>query len=179
MVFNFQLESDTLLLEPLTLNDASLIIELFNDPDSLRYIGDKHIKTEEEARRYLKTGPFLMYQQHGVGLLKIVRKSDGAAMGLCGLLKRDYLEFFDLGYALLPGFRGQGVTTEACQLLINWSFSKYSLTTLKAIVSPDNGASICILQKLGFVEDGFLDDSALGKSNLCMTLQLSEFDTTN
>lgn len=179
MTLNVLLTSDNLKLEPLTLRDTALIIELFNDADSLRYIGDKHIKNEDDAIKYLEAGPLTMYRQHGVGLLKIVRQSDNVAMGLCGLLKRDYLEYFDIGYALLPAFRGQGVTFSACKALINWAFRARSVTTLQAIVSPDNLASICVLHKLGFIDDGLLDNPALEKITLCMTLQLANFKFFN
>lgn len=174
MPFSLQLDADNLTLTPLALSDTSLVIELFNDPDSLRYIGDKHIKNEDDARNYLEAGPLTMYQQHGVGLLKIMRKSDGAVMGMCGLLKRDYLEHFDIGYALLPEFRGQGVTLAACQCLINWALLKGTIRVLQAIVSSDNYASIRILHKLGFVDDGLLDESGLDKPTLLMALQLSD-----
>ena len=51
------LETERLCLRELDLNDAEFIIKLLNTPNWLAYIGDKNVRTTEEAKRYLKDGP--------------------------------------------------------------------------------------------------------------------------
>jgi RimJ/RimL family protein N-acetyltransferase len=90
-----------------------------------------------------------MYQRHGFGLWHVARKTDGAAIGLCGLLKRDTLPDVDLGYAYLPEFRGQGYAYEAAAATLEHAARKFGLRRVIAVVSPGNTSSIGLLEKLG------------------------------
>ena len=102
------LETDRLVLRQLVVEDATFIFALLNDPGWLRFIGDRGIRTLDDARNYILQGPVAMYARHGFGLYVTARKQDGVPIGLCGLLKRDGLADVDIGYAFLPQFRGQG-----------------------------------------------------------------------
>lgn len=53
----------------LTIKDAEFIVELLNDPDWLRYIGDRGVNNVQDALVYIQNGPQSMYQQYGMGLL--------------------------------------------------------------------------------------------------------------
>ena len=107
------LESNRLSMRRLQLTDAEFIFGLVNQPSWLRFIGDKNVRDLDDARNYLRTGPLDMYQRFGFGMFMVERKDDGAAVGACGLLKRDILPEPDLGYAFLPEFWGQGYALEA------------------------------------------------------------------
>ena len=85
------LETDRLILRRLTLDDAEFILRLVNDPSWLRYIGDRGVRTLEDARAYLRKGPIAMYEIFGFGLYAAQRRLDGAVLGLCGLIKRNFL----------------------------------------------------------------------------------------
>ncbi len=71
-------------------------------------------------------------------------------VGICTLLKRNYLPFFDLGFALLPAYYGKGIAFNASALVIQWAHQNLKLSTLIAISSPNNLPSIRLLSKLGF-----------------------------
>lgn len=75
-------------------------------------------------------------------------------MGICGLFKRENLEEPDLGYALLPDWRGRGYTTEAARAVLDEARNSLELECVNAIVSPGNAASIHLLQKLGMRRKG-------------------------
>ena len=62
------LETDRLLLRRFTFDDAPFIIELVNDPSWLRFIGDKGVRTLDDARDYIRKGPVAMVERHGFGL---------------------------------------------------------------------------------------------------------------
>ncbi len=95
-------DTDRLTLRRFTLADAPFALRLVGDPSFIRYIGDRGVRTLKDARAYLLGGPIASYERFGFGLFKVVRKADGAPIGMCGLLKRDTLDDVDLGYAFLP-----------------------------------------------------------------------------
>lgn len=140
-----------LVLRPLTTDDAAFILALLNDPDWLRFIGDRKIRSHEDAARYIADGPQAMRARHGFALDAVVRKADGATMGLCGLIKRDSLDDVDLGFAFLPAYRGEGYAREAAQATLEHGEREFALRRVAAITSPDNVRSIRLLESLGFV----------------------------
>src|SRR5215218_10903110 len=107
------LSTERLVLRRLAAEDAEFILELMNDPDWLRFIGDRGIRTVEDARGYIATGPVDMYARLGFGLYAVELREDRTPIGICGLIRRDWLEDVDLGFAFLPHFRGAGYAHEA------------------------------------------------------------------
>src|SRR6478736_5082404 len=105
--------TERLALYRFTLDDAPFAMALVNDPSFVRYIGDKGVRTLEDARGYLEKGPLASYERYGFGLFKVVRRADGEAVGMCGLLKRDALDDVDVGYAFLPAFWSNGYALES------------------------------------------------------------------
>lgn len=144
------LSTERLDLRQLHEGDAGFIHRLLNDPSWLRYIGDRGVHSVEDARRYIGTGPVAMYQRLGFGLFLVERRSDGAAMGLCGLLKRDGLDDVDIGFAFFPEFGGQGYALEAARATLDHGRTRHGLRRIVAITAQDNQASIRLLEKLGF-----------------------------
>ena len=74
------LETDRLVLRPLTEDDAAFILRLLNDPSFLTWIGDKGVRTLDEARHYIRTNPVESYRANGFGLCLTLRKPDRMAM---------------------------------------------------------------------------------------------------
>ena len=146
-----------LLLRRFTPEDAAFIQRLLNDPDFVRYIGDKGVRDEASARRYLHDGPLASYARHGFGLYLVARRDDGVAIGMCGLIRRDHLPDADLGYAYLPEYRGSGYAAEAAAATIELARASHALPRLLAITDRDNDASGRLLGKLGFARAGELD----------------------
>lgn len=143
------METARLTIRRLRPSDAGFIRELLNDPEFIRYIGDRGVRTDADASSYISNGPMASYARHGFGLYLVGRKSDGAPAGICGLLQRDYLPDVDLGFAFLPAFRSQGLAFEAATAILAEARSLGRARVL-AITSPDNTASIRLLGKLGF-----------------------------
>jgi RimJ/RimL family protein N-acetyltransferase len=143
------LETERLILRRLSADDGAFILGLLNDPAWLRFIGDKGVRNLEDARNYILTGPMDMYARLGFGLYLTERKSDAAPIGICGLIKRDTLEDVDIGFAFLPDFRRKGYAREAAAAVMEHARSAFGLRRLVAITSPDNEASIRLLEKLG------------------------------
>ena len=144
------LETDRLVLRRLTVEDDAFLLELLNDPAWLRFIGDKGVRTLEDARRYVETGPMDMYSRLGFGLYLVVRKSDGFSIGICGLIKREGLDDVDIGFAFLPAFRRAGYGREAATAVLAYGAETFGLKRIVAITSPGNEASDGLLEALGF-----------------------------
>lgn len=144
------LETERLLLRRLSPEDAEFILRLLNEPSWLRFIGDKGVRTIEDARNYILQGPVDMYSRLGFGLYLVELKEDGVPMGICGLIKRDSLEDVDIGFALLPKFWGKGYAYESASAVMAYGKRAFGLTRLAAITSLDNHVSAGLLEKLGF-----------------------------
>jgi [ribosomal protein S5]-alanine N-acetyltransferase len=110
--------TERLLIRKLTFDDSSFIVKLLNSPGWLRYIGDRGVKTEEDAKVYLQNGPLLSYEENGFGLYLVGLLETGEPIGMCGILKRDSLVHPDLGYSLLPEFTGKGYAYEAANAVV-------------------------------------------------------------
>ena len=95
------LETARLRLRHLRADDSQFILELVNDPDWLRFIGDRGVRTVEDARGYIEKGPMQMYSRLGFGL-DLVELKDGTPIGMCGLIKRATLHDVDIGFAFMP-----------------------------------------------------------------------------
>jgi [ribosomal protein S5]-alanine N-acetyltransferase len=143
------LETSRLRLRHLSSADAPFILELLNDPGFIQNIGDRGVRTLEQAERYIQTGPGASYQQHGFGLDLVESKQTGTALGICGLLRRDCHQDVEIGFAFLPAARGQRFALESAQAVVEFGFRSLKLPRIVAITAPDNQASIRVLEKLG------------------------------
>jgi RimJ/RimL family protein N-acetyltransferase len=143
------LETERLRLREFTPEDASFIIELVNSPGWLKYIGDRNIKTTDQARAYLENGPIKSYHDNGFGLWMAENKVINTPIGMCGILKRETLEHPDLGFAFLPEYMGKGYAFEAATATLTFAKEKLNVQTLCAITVPDNQNSIRLLEKVG------------------------------
>jgi RimJ/RimL family protein N-acetyltransferase len=143
------LETDRLLLRWLSVDDAEFILGLLNEPSWIQFIGDRGVRTLDEARAYILNGPVEMYHRLGFGLYLVVRKDDSVPLGMCGLIKRKGLDDVDIGFAFRPGFWSKGYAFEAAAAVVQYARSTLGLRRIVAITAPDNESSIKLLQKLG------------------------------
>ena len=156
--------SPQLRLRELHEGDAAFALELLNDADFLRHIGDKGVRTLADAVAYLRNGPLASYAAHGFGLWGVEPREGGALFGMCGLLQRDWLDAPDIGYAFLPAARGRGIAREAAAATLALARSRFGATRVLAIVNPDNAASIRLLEGVGFVADGTAEPPGEGRT---------------
>jgi RimJ/RimL family protein N-acetyltransferase len=143
------LETPRLILRRQTTDDAEFIFSLVNDPSWLRFIGDRGVRSVEDARAYILKGAMDSYSRHGFGLYLTVLKDSGIPIGICGLVKRESLADVDIGFAFLPQFAGQGYAYESACAVMAHAKNDIGLKRLIAITDPENLASIRLLEKLG------------------------------
>lgn len=142
-------ETERLRLREFTLEDTTFIIELLNTAGWLQFIGDRNVRTEEQATKYLEDGPLKSYRENGFGLSLVELKETTEPIGMCGLLKRNYLEKADIGFAFLPAFSGQGYAFEIASALLVYAKEKLNIPAVMAITVPTNDKSIKLLEKIG------------------------------
>lgn len=143
------LETDRLALRWPEPEDAGFIHELVNDPGWLKHIGDRGVRSLEDARNFVNDRLRAQCLKLGYGLNRVSLRATDTPIGICGLVKRDWLDDVDLGYAFLPRFRGQGYATEAAGAVLAHARSVLGFERVAAIVSPGNDDSIRVLERLG------------------------------
>jgi len=142
-------ETERLTLRRLREDDAEFILELLNEPSFLEFIGDKGVRSLEDARDYILTGPLESYARHGFGLYLTALKEDRTPIGICGLLKRETLEDVDVGFAFLPAFWSKGYAFESTSAVLDHGRRDFGLERIVAVTSPGNDRSVRVLERLG------------------------------
>ncbi|WP_196139396.1 GNAT family N-acetyltransferase [Aliikangiella sp. G2MR2-5] len=147
------IETERLKLRELTLDDAAFIQGIVNEPSWLENIGDRNVHSIADAERYLREGPVKSYQEHGFGLYLVELKLKKIPIGMCGLVKREDLDFPDIGYALLPEYWGAGLASEAAAATLEYARNELGLSEILGITSLENASSIRVLEKIGMRYD--------------------------
>ena len=144
-------ESERLRLRAARPDDAAFMLKLVNQPSWIRNIGDRNVRTLEDAARYIDARMLEPIHRLGYGMYVIELKAGGTPVGLCGLVKRDTLPDPDIGFALLGEHEGHGYAVEAARAVMAHARGPLKLRRLLAITTPDNARSGRVLGKLGFV----------------------------
>ena len=142
-------ETERLVCRQFSTADASFMLSLLNDAGWLRHIGDRGVRTKEQATEYLLQGAIRNYDLLGYGFYLIELKSSQQAIGMCGFAKRDYLEVADLGFALLQKYEGAGYAFEAACACLTYAKQHLHLSRVQATTRLDNQRSSTLLEKLG------------------------------
>ncbi|MEL4456268.1 GNAT family N-acetyltransferase [Lutimonas vermicola] len=143
------LSTERLLIKKITPADAPFLLELMNDKDWIENIGDRGIKTIEQAQVYITNRFLKSYEEKGFGFYGIVLKESSEMIGTAGLVHREGLDAVDIGYGMLPAFRGKGYAFEATKAVFDYGYNVLRLDKIVAIVNPSNKSSIKLLEKLG------------------------------
>jgi [ribosomal protein S5]-alanine N-acetyltransferase len=170
-------ETTRLRLRELAACDAAFIVELLNDADFITHVGDRGVRTPEDAGRYIASGPAASYARHGFGLYVVELKTSAVAAGLCGLLRRDTHPDVEIGFALLPRFRRQGYTLEAARAVMQLALGALGLRRIVALAAPGNLGSIRILEALGLRFESIVNFAEDGRESCLFVLDTARADT--
>lgn len=143
------LETERLILRQFSADDAEFILQLLNEPSWIQNIGDRGVRTLDDARAYILNVPLASYAKNGFGLYLVALKETNESIGMCGLIKRDTLDDVDIGYAFLPKFWGKGYAVEAALAVKDYGRDVIGLKRIVAITDPANEGSIRVLEKIG------------------------------
>lgn len=148
--------TERLILREMVTGDAPFLNTLLNEPGWIEHIGDRGVRTDEDAARYAAEGPIRSYREHGFGLYTVVTRENNRPIGICGLVAREGLDAPDLGFAFLASATGRGYATEAGRVVLDHAHARRGLVRVLAVTSPGNAASIRVLDRLGFTRIGEL-----------------------
>ncbi len=140
--------TERLKLNLLTIDDHPFILQLLNSLGWLKFIGNRNVDDSAAAIQYIINildNPDIIY---------LVVKLKNGPIGIITFLKRDYLEHYDLGFAFLPDFTGQGYALEAARAALKHFSQKQGINQFQAITIAENNSSVNLLTKLGFIFDG-------------------------
>lgn len=148
------LETERLILKPTLEEDAAFLLELVNTPKWLKYIGDRNVKTLEDAVQYIQNRILPQLKKLGYGNYTLIRKEDHQKIGSCGLYDREGLEGIDIGFAFLPEYERQGYAFEAARKVLEVGIHEFGIRKIQAITTKDNLSSQKLLEKLGLTLTG-------------------------
>ncbi len=144
------IETNRLILREFNLSDSKFIQYLLNTPKWIKFIGDRGIKSKKDAKKYLIDGPLKSYQENGFGLWLVALKESSIPVGMCGILKREFLNDHDIGFAMLPEYESNGYCYEAASGTLLFAKNKLRLSRIVGFTLHYNNHSINLLNKLGF-----------------------------
>lgn len=143
-------ETSRIVLRQLRVEDAPFVLEILNTPKWIKFIGDRGVRTLEQAADYIKNRFLSSYATNGFGFYILVLKNENVPIGISGLIRREGLNGVDMGFALLPEYEKKGYGFEAGQAVLDLAKNEFNLPFLLAITNQDNFASQKLLEKLGF-----------------------------
>jgi ribosomal-protein-alanine N-acetyltransferase len=155
-----RLETERLLLRPLSLDDLDALAPFFADPDVMRYMGGKTLTRDETEASIVRMVRW--FDADGFGQLAVVRKDDGELLGRCGILiwetepwkplpkaEADGETETEIGYALGQPHWGRGYATEAATAVCDYARTELGESRLIALIQHGNEASRRVAEKLG------------------------------
>src|ERR1700712_4034650 len=97
-----------LFLNTLTAEDYEFIISLVNSKGWIEFIGDRNVHSKEEAVAYINK----ISNSQNIYYWVVRIKDGNIPIGIVSFIKREFLESFDIGFAFLPEFTGNGYAYE-------------------------------------------------------------------
>jgi RimJ/RimL family protein N-acetyltransferase len=129
--------------------DATFLLEVLNEPNYIANVADRGIHTPAAAADYIKVKFLPGHERYGVGYCVVELKTSGVAVGTCGLIKRETMDDFDIGYSTLERFSGNGYAFEAASALMQYARTELGLKRFIGLTSLTNATSAHLLEKLG------------------------------
>ncbi|MFI6093588.1 GNAT family N-acetyltransferase [Streptomyces sp. NPDC051218] len=155
------LRTTRLRLRPFTEADADPLFALHSSTQVMRYWDSAPWNDRARAERFIAVCGRIADEGTGARVA-IDRASDGAFVGWCGLIDWDPdNRSASLGYCLDPAMWGHGYATEAAHALLQWAFDTWDLNRVQAEADTRNAASGRVLEKVGFVREGTLQEDCV------------------
>ncbi|WP_312822414.1 GNAT family N-acetyltransferase [Epilithonimonas sp.] len=142
-------ETERLILKPADIQDADFFLELYNMPSFIQYIGDRNLRTKEDAENYILNRFLPQFQKLGFGNYVVILKEDNTKIGAVGIFEREGLAVLDIGFSFLGKYEGRGYAYEAANRLKEAAAQDFGVNKISAITTKDNFSSQKLIEKLG------------------------------
>jgi RimJ/RimL family protein N-acetyltransferase len=145
--------TERLLLRPYRDEDRPAFAEINADPEVMKYLGGVPLTREQSDA--ITEGVNSTFDAHGIGFLAIERRSDGALLGACGLMRHTawYPDDLEIGWRLGRRYWGHGYATEAATSWLTHAFAERSEPRVISITDTPNVNSIAVMKRLGMTFD--------------------------
>jgi RimJ/RimL family protein N-acetyltransferase len=152
-----QIETKRLILRPVDAErDAAFVLQMLNEPDYIANVADRGVRTLAAATDFIREKFLPGHERYGVGYCVSELKSSGTPVGSCGLMRRDGMEDFDIGYSTLIQHAGNGYAFEAALAMMEYGRTEMDLKRIVGFTSPTNAKSAHLLEKLGLRFEGMV-----------------------
>jgi [ribosomal protein S5]-alanine N-acetyltransferase len=126
--------------------DCDFMCALVNTQGWLAFIGDRNIHSKNDAAAYISR----LLNTENLFYWVVGLKESDIPIGIVSFLKRAYLDSYDIGFAFLPEFGGNGYAYEAASETLKIVSQNPAYKPILATTVPANEKSIKLLVKLGF-----------------------------
>lgn len=147
------LETERLTLRPFREADATALFEISQEPEVVRFVGDRHVPTLQEAWRMV-AGWIGHWALRGYGHWAIEERESGRFIGRAGIINPAEWPGPEVGYLLGREWWGRGYATEAAQAAMDWGFREIGFSDLISLIDPQNLRSVAVATRLGEVLRG-------------------------
>ncbi|MBP6576087.1 MAG: GNAT family N-acetyltransferase [Chryseobacterium sp.] len=142
-------ETERLILKPADLEDADFFLKLYNLPSFIKFIGDRNLRTKEDAEKYILNRFRPQLERLGFGNYVVIHKELNKKIGAVGIFEREGLDVLDIGFSFFPEFEGKGYAYESASNLKEIAKNDFGVSKLSAITSKENYSSQKLIEKLG------------------------------
>jgi len=147
------LETERLILRELLPSDAAGMYELDSNAEVHRYLGRKPVTTITEVHNAI-AHIRQQYADNGIGRWAMIEKATGDFMGWTGLklvrtLTNGHIDYYDLGYRMIPRYWGKGHATESAMAAVQYGFEQLHAPVIYGMADVNNKASRRVLEKAG------------------------------
>ena len=142
-------ETERLILKPADLEDADFFLKLYNLPSFIKFIGDRNLRTKEDAEKYILNRFRPQLERLGFGNYVVIHKELNKKIGAVGIFEREGLDVLDIGFSFFPEFEGKGYAYESASNLKEIAKNDFGVSKLSAITSKENYSSHKLIEKLG------------------------------
>lgn len=149
----FSLKTDRLILRRFVESDFRFLLDLNSDPEVMRYTGEKHLKSEEEAKALIQR-IIQQFEEKRMSRFVVTHQETLEPLGWCGLKWHPDEQEVDLGYRFFQKHWGSGYATEASRACLEYGFNILALPKIVAHAETNNTGSVRVLEKLGFKNSG-------------------------
>lgn len=139
------LQTERLIIRKFKPADLASLIDLFADPEVMRYIGPRRVLTEDETQKWLKD--VLIQQDRILTRYAVALQEIDELIGVAGL--RDEEGIKDFGYYFRRKFWGKGYAFEACSAILNHIENTLNIRDYQIFIADENINSIRMIQRLG------------------------------
>jgi ribosomal-protein-alanine N-acetyltransferase len=139
------IETERLLIRPITLEDKDFIFDLLNTNGWLEFIGDRNIKNTYDAEKYISG----ILSKNNTFYHVFETKENNMPIGIVTLLNRETQNYPDIGFAMLPKYAKKGYAYEASKNYLHQLANEKATNKILAITMPNNPNSIKLIEKLG------------------------------